>query len=225
MRRTIALLLLTLPLAALAGDTEPPGPDAPPVLAPPDEEALRNLFDGEVETRLDADFNGDGKVDTAVVMRDDEHEARSLQVLIGYTDEFNFGHDPIDGVALDPYPLGSAALSMKKDVLVIDDLTGGTSAISSTYRYRYDASEHRMRLIGDDVSYYSRTNNHDALEISTNRLTGLRIRKVIKLNENPAAGDDAAYLPQPEQRERVDKAPIYMAESPAPDVTLGLGSE
>lgn len=216
MRRRTAALLLCLPLAAAAG-TAPAGPESPPVLQPPGAEELQNLFDGKVETRLDADFNGDGLVDTAVVMRDDEHEARSLQVVIGYVDEVSMGHDPIDGVALDPYPLGNASLTMKKNVLVIDDLTGGTSAISSTYRYRYDPSEHRMRLIGDDVSYYSRTNAHDALEISTNRLTGQRIRQVMKLTE---AGD---YDPQPEIRESIPKDPVYMAESPSPEATLGIG--
>ncbi len=214
-----ALLVLATSVVHAAED------NPPPVLAPIEDETLSSLFGGTVEARLDADFNGDGKIDAAAVMRDDEHEARSLHVAIGYADEGGMGHDPIDGVALDPYPLGAASLSFKRGVLIVDDLTGGTSAISSTYRYRYDPEEHRMRLVGDDVSYYSRTNVHDALEISTNRLTGLRITQVMKLIEHPAADDAAAYDPQPEQRETIDRTPIFMAESPSPDVTLGLGSE
>lgn len=217
----LAVLLLVLPLWANAAD-EKPQPD--PVLAPVADETLQELFGGEVESRLDADFNGDGKVDAAAVMRDDEHEARSLQVVIGYVDEVGFGHDPIDGVALDPYPLGNASLRLKDGVLIVEDLAGGTTAIASTYRYRYEPGEHRMRLIGDDVSHYSRTNNHDALEISTNRLTGLRIRQVMKRLEEPAA-DDAAYDPQPETRETVPTTPIYMAEAPSPEETLGLDDE
>lgn len=217
MRRTpLAVLLLVLPV--LAAGTEPPARDAPFVLAPPDASTLHGLFDGEVESRVDADFNGDGHVDTAAVMRDDEHEMRSLQVVIGYVDEVGFGHDPIDGVALDPYPLGAATLAFRKGVLVVEDLTGGTTAISSTYRYRYDPEEHRMRLIGDDVSHYSRTNAHDALEISTNRLTGVRLRQVLELA-------DDGYDPQPEVRETVPRTPIYMAEAPSPEETLGLGGE
>jgi hypothetical protein len=214
MRHVAAAVLMFVAPAALAADS-------PPVLAPVADETLVNLFGGRVESRLDADFNGDGKVDAAAVMRDDEHEARSLQVLIGYADDYSFGHDPIDGVAMDPYPLGDASLSFRKGVLIVDDLTGGTTAIASTYRYRYDPEEHRMRLIGDDVSHYSRTNAHDALEISTNRLTGLRIRQVMKRLEETAE-DDAAYDPQPEVRETVPTTPIYMAESPSPEFTLGL---
>ena len=215
MRPILAATLMLVASRALAA----------PVLGPVADETLENLFGGTVEARLDADFNGDGKVDAAAVIRDEEHEGRSLQVLIGYADEGGMGHDPIDGVAMDPYPLGTASLSLRKGVLIVEDLTGGTTAISSTYRYRYDPDEHRMRLIGDDVSHYSRTNTHDALEISTNRLTGLRIRQVMKLVENPAEGDDAAYDPQPEQRETVDRTPIYMAEAPLPEETLGVADD
>jgi len=76
-----------------------------------------------------------------------------------------------------------------------------------------------MRLIGDDVHYYSRTNAHDSVRISTNRLTGLRIRSVDRLTD---AGD---YAPEPEVRERVDTYPIFMGTAPDPAVTLGLGEE
>ena len=210
------LFLLAASVVHAAGDKPSP------VLAPITDETLRSFYGGEVETRLDADFNGDGHVDSAAVMRDEEHEVRSLQVAIGYVDEGGMGHDPIDGVALEPYALAPASLSVRRNVLIVEELTGGTTAISSTYRYRYDPDEHRMRLIGDDVTLYSRTNNHGSLEISTNRLTGQRIRREMKLNEDPAEGDDAAYLPQPEVRETVDRTPIYMAESPTPAETLGV---
>jgi hypothetical protein len=218
MRLVVATLLSLIAFEVGAGN------GAATVLTPPAAETLSNLFGGEVEARIDVDINGDGHVDTAVVMRDAEHDARGLQVLIGYVDAGGRGHDPIDGVALDPYPLGAATLAFRNGVLVVDDLTGGTTAIASTYRWRYDPEEHRMRLIGDDVSHYSRTNAHDALEISTNRLTGLRIRQVMKRLDEPAA-DGAAYDPQPEIRESVPTTPIWMAESPTPAETLGLDTD
>jgi hypothetical protein len=223
-RALLACLLLSSPLfvAAVEPDSEPL-PE--PVLAPVTDVTLVNYYDCCVEAQLDADLNADGLVDVAAVMRNEQAETRRLVVMLGYRAEFDLGHEPLAEMAMDPYPLGGATLEFKNGVLIVGDLTGGTSAVSSTYRFRWDPAETRMRLIGDDVTYYSRTNNHDSLEISTNRLTGVRIRQVNKLNENPASDDDAAYFPQPEVRETVDKAPIWMEDAPAPDVTLGIGME
>ena len=214
-RLPIALLLMSLSVALAS---EPP-PEPRPVLEPMTDEMLVTQYGGQVETRINADFNGDGDLDIAAVMRDDEAETRRLVVALGYHNEVDMGHEPVDEMAMDPYPLGSASLSVKKNVLVVEDLSGGTTAIASTYRFRYDPSEHLMRLIGDDVQLYSRTNAHDSVRISTNRLTGLRIRSRDVLTE---AGD---YAPQPEVREKVDVAPIYMGTAPDPAVTLGLGEE
>lgn len=212
-RPPLAILLLLSSLALAAA--EPP-PEPRPVLQPMTDEMLLMRHDGApvLETRLDADFNGDGLVDTAYVVRVPD-EWRRLVVMIGYVEEVDMGHGPAGEAEMDPYPLGSAALSVKKGVLVVEDLAGGTSAVSSTYRYRYDPKARRMRLIGDDVTYYSRTNSHDSIEISTNRLTGLQLRRVNKLT-------DDAYVPQPEVRSRVPTAPIYMEDAPDANVTLGL---
>ena len=218
--RRLPIALLLFPFALAAAE---PSPVPRPVLETMTDEMLVNQYSGRVEARVDGDFNGDGDVDVAAVMRDDEAETRRLVVALGYRDEFDMGHEPSGEMAMDPYPLGAAVLSVtKKGVLVVEDLTGGTSAISSTYRFRYDKGAHRMRLIGDDVTYYSRTNNHDQINISTNRLTGVRLQQVGVLNEGDG---DEAYHMQPETRETVPTTPLWMEDAPSPDVTLGLGSE
>lgn len=217
MRRLMTVLLASVSCsAAFARPLSGPEQPVPPAL---DDQALALQFDGSLEARLDADFNGDGIGDVAAVLRDPEREKRWLVVALGFHQEGGIQVEPIDGMAMDPYPLGNAGLSVKKGVLLVEDLTGGTSAIASTYRYRYDGEEHRMRLIGDDVQYYSRTNSHDSIRISTNWLTGLRIRGGSRLTD---AGD---YAPLPEVREKVETWPIFMDTSPNPAVTLGLGGE
>src|SRR5690349_7471834 len=113
-RLTIALLLFPFALAA----AEPP-PEPRPVLETMSDEMLVNQYSGRVEARVDGDFNGDGDVDIAAVMRDDEAETRRLVVALGYRDEFDMGHEPSGEMAMDPYPLGAAVLSVtKKGVLV-----------------------------------------------------------------------------------------------------------
>lgn len=194
-----------------------PDVDAPPVMELLTDGELLARYPGQaqLEVRLDADFNGDGVTDTAYVARIPD-EWRQLGVMIGYSGDTDMGYAPVGDAFLDVYPLGRAALSAKKGVLIVEDLSGGTSAIASTYRYRYDAAENRMRLIGDDVTYYSRTHQHDRVDISTNRLTGQRTRQRFKVGE-------VHYEPQPLVKETVSKAAVYMEEAPLPEDTLGLG--
>jgi hypothetical protein len=171
------------------------------------------------ETVMAADFNADGIDDQAMVVRNDDR--RVLLVLLG---EKGGGFRRIGVGALDPFPLGEAELSAPKGVLVEHDLTGGTSAIDSTYRYRYDKATDRMRLIGDDASYYSRTWQHGTTTISTNRLTGKRITTVNDLVGEP--GENAELGPDQVTETKVDVEPHrYLEDAPPPDVTLGLGSE
>lgn len=167
----------------------------------------------ELEKRLDADLNGDKLTDIAFVARNDE--SRALCVLFGYVGGMDMGHSPAGKTELAADPLGPVSLSAPKGVLVVDDLTGGTTAISSTYRYRYDAKSKRMRLIGDDVKLYSRTNAHGWEEISTNRLTGVQIRRSADLD---GAGE---YVEKPETRAKVPTTPLYIEDSPSPETTLG----
>lgn len=169
----------------------------------------------DVEARVDADFTGDGFVDAAAVaVKDDERilvvvasSARGL-VKLGQT-------------GMDLGPLGAAQLTVKRGVLIVEDLTGGTTALSSTYRWRYDRTARKMRLIGDDVSLYSRTWGHDGRDISTNRLTGVQIITMQKLK---GRGENASYVPGKPIRKAVSRDPIYMGSEPTPEKTMGWGN-
>jgi hypothetical protein len=191
--------------------------------APPDDVVLHGQrFEGanpsddaQIETRLDADIDGDGLADVAFVAVDDDN--RTLGVLLGYRSEVDTGFTPVGSVALPPDRLGSAGLSLRKGVLVVDDLTGGTTAISATWRYRYDAKASRMRLIGEDLKLYSRTNMHGWLEISSNRLTGLQIRR------SAESDGDGGYTAPVETRAKVSTQPLYMEQTPSADEQVGIG--
>jgi hypothetical protein len=180
------------------------------------EEIANYIPDGaRIETRLDADVTGDGMPDAIFVAANDEH--RVLKIVAAYVDEFDNGHEPVGEVAMDIDPLGAVSLSVKKGVLLVEDLTGGTTAIQSLYRYRFDPKARRMRLIGDDVKLYSRTNAHDSTAISTNRLNGVQIVK------RSVVGDDGGYTDQPEQKKKVGTTPIWMEDAPLPQDTLDFG--
>lgn len=187
-------------------------PQHPPLTT---EQLASYIPDGAgIEARLDADLTGDGRPDLAVVAAKDD--VRVLKILIAYVGEFDMGFDPAGEMKMGVSPLGTASLSVKKGVLIVEDLDGGTTAIQSLYRFRFDPKETRMRLIGDDVTLYSRTNAHDSISISTNRLNGVQIVK------RSVVGEDG-YTDQPEQKKKVGTAPIWMEEAPLPEDTLGIG--
>ena len=189
-----------------------------PKLEPMTERMLLDYLpdDSRVETRLDGDFNGDGLGDTAYVGGNDGK--RLLKVMLGYKDEFDLGHTPTGEAELEVGPLGAASLSLKKGVLIVEDLTGDTTATATTYRYRYDAQTRRMRLIGLDAQRYSRTNSHDSLKFSWNLLTGTRIVQRGRVNDS-GQGDEA-YRYEPERKLASKSAPVYMEETPSPDALL-----
>jgi hypothetical protein len=208
-------------LALAAAAAAPAGLSADPWRFPAEAaEGLDFVREGlRTETILAADFDGDGRPDQALIVRNPEQ--RVLLVLLakkggGFR---RIGYGEIDG-----HPLGDTALSAPKGVLVIEDLTGGTTAIQSTYRYRYEKATDRMRLIGDDVSLYSRTWQHGTTTVSTNRLTGKRITTVNDLVGEP--GENAELGPDQATTTKVAVEPkVFLGDAPTPEATLGLGDE
>ena len=179
--------------------------DAPPRFVP---EGWR------LETQLESDYNGDGAVDIAMVIRNDDE--RWLLVAVGE----GKGLKRIGLGELDPYPLGDASLEAKKGVLLITDLTGGTTAIQSVYRYRYEAASGRMQLIGDDVELYSRTNTHGGIMVTTNRLTGARITQSNTMDE-PNTERRFTH----EKKTRVPVTKIYLEDAPSPEDTVTVAPD
>jgi hypothetical protein len=172
----------------------------------------------ELEGRLDGDLNGDGETDTVFVQRGEE--SRKLSVRVAYRTEVDLGHDPVGELALDPFPLGPASLSIRKGVLIVDDLTGGTSAISSTLRYRFDPAKRRMRLIGLDAKFHSRTNAHGWNSVSWNLLTGNYVEERAELIDGP----ERDYGSIRTKRSKRPVRTVYMEDTPNPETLVGFGA-
>jgi hypothetical protein len=178
-------------------------------------EEVSNYLDKgqELETRVDGDVNLDGEIDTVFVGRSEEK--RSLTVMLAVKSEVELGHQPVGTLTLDPYPLGRASVSMAKGVLKIEDLTGGTTAISAVYRYRLvPGDEPKMRLIGLEATLYSRTYQHDGFELSWNLLTGDLLTREMKLNKS---GGRAAYDKVAEKKSKRPSKPLFMETTPNPE--------
>lgn len=185
MRAAIVLLALAWPAGAAALE---------PVLDPGE----------ELDARIDADFNGDGLIDIAYVTRSEDD--RNLVVSVAdHATEY---------LPLETTPLGSGSLTFDKGVVVFEDLTGGTTAYSTTRRYRFDEPNIRMRLIGYDTTLYSRTYAHDGFELSWNLLTGKLVTRELRLNRK---GGDAAYDKIVERVTRRKSGKVWLFDTPDPE--------
>ncbi len=194
----LALALIASPIAAQAG----------PQPALPAGETV------EVESR--SDLNGDGLPDLAYIAR--AQDKRELRVVTSYRSETDFSENPAQFLALDPYPLGDATLAVKGNVLMLQELSGGTTAVFSTHHFRWDRKLAAMRLIGLDATLYSRTFAHDGQEASWNLLTGTLVTRTLKLNTGPSV---AAYAKVGEKRRKKPSKPLRLEDAPSGDDLLG----
>ena len=200
-----ALLALAL-LAAPAAAHEGPHP---------------HLAEGEtLEVELRGDFNADLVPDLAYVTVKDD--LRELRLVVGYANETDAGALAAQVLPLDAYPLADASLTLTGrptgKVLLLSNLTGGTTAVASTHRFRWDPKLGAMRLIGLDATLYSRTFAHDGQEASWNLLTGDLITRTLKLNRG--AGDEA-YAKVSEKRRKKPSRPVRLENAPSGDDLLG----
>lgn len=200
----LAILTLALVTACASAEADPPQP---------------YLTAGEtIETKLAADLDGDGNVDIVYVVT--RQDSRALRILFNSVAP-DVDRTEIHNLTLDPYPLVGAQLSVKDSAtgndLIFEDLTGGTTAVASTHRFRWDRSLHAMRLIGLDATLYSRTFAHDGREASWNLLTGDLVTRTLKLN---TGSGDQAYNPLDETRTNKPSPPLRLHESPRGDDLL-----
>lgn len=210
--RTLALVALLLASGAAQAMQRP----EVPVMS--NDEISATLGAGEeVENRVDGDLNGDGDIDTAWIVRGEDK--RFLHVQFAARGEFDMYHEPAGSTELDPFPLGPAEMTIAKGVLVVKDLTGGTTAVSATYRFRGEKAKPKMRLIGLDATLYSRTYAHDGAEMSWNLLTGDVIATKMKL---VGSGENANYDKSAVKRFKRPVKIAYMEDTPSAEETLDL---
>ena len=193
----LSVLAACLPLAAHATEIAP-GIELPPGV--------------ELEARVDGDLNGDGISDIAYLAHTED--SRALTVLLSVTGTTQYRPEALD---LELTEFAPGKLTLEGNVLKFEDMTGGTTAVASTRRFRYDGRGEQMRLIGLDATLYSRTFAHDGFETSWNLINGDATTRELKLNEG---GGDAAYNPG---RERSFKRRIraqWLAETPDPETFL-----
>lgn len=210
-----SLVFIAILLAPAGAHAASPSPAAPAM----SEAAIARLMTQgeEMEARVDGDLNGDGNVDTVVVLVKDD--LRTVRAFFTARSGARIHHVAAGTFNLLPGALGPAELTVDKGVLVIRDLTGGTSATSATYRFRGDGAAPKLRLIGLDATAYSRTYSHDGAEMSWNLLTGDIVTAQLTVKRDDS---DRGYDKVGAKRARRPASAIYMENIPNPEDELNL---
>ncbi len=198
---------LLLPLAALATG---PAPAQGAEIAP----GIELPAGATIEVRADGDLNGDGIPDIAYVAHSEDWRALTVLLSVGNAADPRYRPEILP---LEPGESTPAKLALADNVLSLEDMTGGTTAIVSTRRFRYDARGRQMRLIGLDATRYSRTNSHDGFEMSWNLISGDATTRVLRLNRD---GGDKAYKPAIERSFKRRTRALWLAGSPDPETVL-----
>ena len=202
-------LPFTLLLAAACGiaqAAEPPGGNA--------DIAQFIKENGRFVSRLDADVTGDGVPDTIVVLANDKRIDATVTVLMRLHGKPLVGKGPmqgfqgVDSLTVELSPFGPPTVKVAKGVLIVESTVGGsTVSTAATYRYRFDADEGRMRLIGLDAE---RTSSTFVARLSWNALTGTQLFRT-------GDRDDKGIRYGPESKSVYKPGTVYMSLSPTPD--------
>ena len=168
---------------------------------------------GRFVSRLSGDVTGEGIPDAIVVMANDDRFEVIVTVLMRFRGKPTDDFQAIDSLTRELSPYGPPTVRIVKGILIVEHMFGGTSVRTvTTYRYRFDGLEGRMRLIGLDTE---RTSPEMGAKLSWNLLTGTHIFQ--RGNRDPQG---QAYLYGKEIRTTKKQPPVYMSLTPNPEDLL-----
>jgi hypothetical protein len=177
---------------------------------------------GRFVSRLNADVTGEGVPDAIIVLANDKTFTVTVTVLMQLNGKTADGKGTLkgfqgaDSLTLELSPLGPPTCRVANGVLIIDSTVGGnTVRTAATYRYRFDADEGRMQLIGLDAE---RTSSTFGAKLSWNALTGTHV-----FRSGPREGQTIRY--GPEIRTTYKLGTVYMSLEPKPDELLDRALE
>ena len=187
--RLSLLLLIVLGWAAQARTERFPVKDIPP-----EGKSLVDFLPKGwiVEDQAKGDLNGDGVSDIAAILvqgkpdsAEDEPQ-RAVIVLLG-RDEGKFIRVGTNDKFLECKGcLGvkeAVGISIKKGVIVVDQMSGSREFSNETWRFRYDPKTQRFVLIGRDLDTGDGMQGTGTIE-SCNFLTGRKITETYRYDEN-----------------------------------------
>lgn len=204
-------------LCVVAGSvcTQSAWAQAVPTPGPDNEQIYPQLeHDATIETRLDVDFDGDGRSDTLFVA-----QSRTGRKVIAMQTSGDGGKHRVVGVLqLSLRPLVPAQLSYSGGLLSIADLTGDDTATQVRYQFKFDHQLRTFRLAALDVGRYSRKRRHDSVRLNWEPDSG---RQMLAYGR-PSSGADSEAGYRYGDVHRTSRAPasLTMERTPTGDEVL-----
>lgn len=161
-------------------------------------------------TSVTYDWNRDGRADRAAIITGED--GLTLEVGVSgakaSTQRLALGDD---GSLMMP------SVEIGGEALILRQLTGGTTAVSSTHRFVWDTALGAMRLTRLDATFYSRTYAHDGREATWDLSKGTLATQSLTLRND---GGDRAYDITDQQVAAKPSPPVRLQDAPAADSIL-----
>jgi hypothetical protein len=169
-----------------------------------------------VEDQASGDLNGDGVPDMAVVLvqggdqsQMEDEPQRALIVLLSHGKE-NFTLAGINDKFFQCKGCGGikegVVISIKKGVIVAEQMSGSREFANETWRFRYDPKARRFVIIGRDLETGDGMRGTGTIE-SNNYLTGLKITENYRYDKN---GEHKIALST--KKEKVPRQTLFMED-------------
>lgn len=165
-----------------------------------------------LDTRLDADINGDGFPDTAV-MGGGERERRLVVVLA-----MRGGHAPPQSARLPAPATSGADISVDAGMLVVLDASGDDIETRTAYRYRFEPGSRRMRLMSIEAARYSGADQERVLKLDWDLVSGGQRLARGSIDASAADGDQYRYAAPVHGQHPTE--PVYMEDTPDPNTLI-----
>lgn len=166
---------------AAEGSTDEEEEEKPEMLDIDAETAAKHIASGFIPFRsIDTyfnkgDFDNDGLMNFTTVVTDEEETGAYLQIYEQQPD--NSFAIVLQGKDLMPVFGAMGGLSVKKNIISITQQENRSDA---EYKFRYDKVNDDYVLIGSELNFYGNAAHDGAGNISTNYLTGKRIKNINK---------------------------------------------
>lgn len=157
------------------------------------------------------DWNGDGIADRAAIISG----ADAGLILEVITSGASAAKQRL--VLDDDGSLMMPSVEVDGNALILRQLTGGTTAVSSTHRFVWNAALGAMRLTRLDATFYSRTYAHDGREATWDLIEGTLATQSLTLRRD---GGDRAYDITDQQVATKPSPPLRLEDAPAADSIL-----
>jgi hypothetical protein len=181
----------------------------------------------KIHNQARGDLNGDGKIDVALILFDQSLDnampmsvdnPQPALVIVFATEQNRWRRAGMNPrlIVSDDSGFAPLRIEIKNGVVILrqeeqSDISANTNDYAYTYRFRYEPTEDRFLLIGEDDANTQRGAASDGIRVSDNYLTGARVITIM----HAAHG---RYVRETNTVRHIEKQKVFLEEAAMQDI-------